>query len=129
MAALDLGRLVRMQAMVSAAQQEATGFAGGPLIRVYNSLVDEMSTILEQASGTRELRDELKRLFTYLDEPPALDQRAQLVAATEALLKIKQLAGWVQGLIDELTFEKKLKLEAEATAKLAARPRTGFSPQ
>ena len=110
---LDLGRLLRMQAMVrEAAQVEATYQAGGALTRAYLSLRSEMLLILE-APELAGLRSECERLFPLIEDPPryapalADETSARLAeAASEALIGLRRLQGWIQGLIDELTFHE-----------------------
>jgi len=121
----EVGRLLRVHAMVSAAQVEATGASGIALVRAYTGLVAEMNSVL--SAGTEGLREEFARLFTPIEEPPALNARWNAVAATEALVKLRQIGGWIQGLIDELTLEERLRLEAEARVKAENQPPTGFS--
>jgi hypothetical protein len=73
---LDLGRLLRMQAMVTqAAQVEATYQAGGALARAYLSLREEMLRILEP-DALADLREECLRLFPVIDEPPDYSHHA-----------------------------------------------------
>jgi hypothetical protein len=55
-----------------------------------------------------------------------LDLQAE---AKRASTLLGQLAGWVQGLIDEQTFEQRIAAEAEAKATLAAKPPTGFTTE
>ena len=130
---LDLGRLLRMQAMVTrAAQVEATYQAGQALVRAYLSPRDEMLKILEP-DALAELRAECQRLFPDIEDPggfsttlPRVTSARLAAAAHEAQLKLRTLQGWIQGLIDELTFEQRLRVEAEAKAAQASRPPLGF---
>jgi hypothetical protein len=123
-----------MQAMVTeAAQTEATYHAGIALVRAYMGLRNEMSLILE-GEGLESLREESDRLFPSLPEPepfkigfdPINSQAKLLAAANEALINLRQLGGWIQGLINELTLEQRMRLDAEERAKLQSRPATGF---
>jgi hypothetical protein len=122
---LDLGKLLRMQAMVTAAQVTATASAGQALVRAYMGLVAEMNLVL-QGDGLEELREEFARLFTPIEEPHVMNERLNAVGAASALVKLRQLGGWIQGLIDERTFEQRLRIEAEEKAKLAEQARTEF---
>jgi hypothetical protein len=132
---LDLGRLLRMQAMVTqAAQIEVTYQSGKALARAYLSLRDEMLRILEDESLAG-LRAECERLFPVIEDPPPFhpgmlqSTAAELSeAANEAQLGLRKLQGWIQGLIDELTLEQRLRFEAEARAAQGVRPPTGFQP-
>jgi len=121
----DLGRLLRVRAMVTAAQVEATDKAGLALVRAYTGLVAEMNLVLSE--GTEELREEFARIFTPIQEPAPLNARMMAVQATEAFVKLRQIGGWIQGLIDELTLDERLRLEAEAKVKAENQPPTGFS--
>ncbi|MBD0347929.1 MAG: hypothetical protein ICV59_02135 [Thermoleophilia bacterium] len=122
-----------MQAMVTtAAQTEATYQAGGALVRTYLRLRDEMLEILGQP-GLDQLRNEFNRLFPILEEPPgslgpsdSVPNQRLAEAAHEAQLSLRRLQGWIQGLIDELTYADRLRAEAEAKAAQAARVQTGF---
>jgi hypothetical protein len=125
-----------MQAMVTqAAQVEATYQAGGALVRAYLSLRAEMRRILAP-DALAELREEFERLFPLLEEPPPFSPGAlpQTTAARlaegahEAQLGLRRLQGWIQGLIDELTLEERLRFEAEARVAQASHPQTGFHP-
>jgi hypothetical protein len=131
---LSLGRLLRMQAMVTqVAQTEATAQAAAALVRAYNDLRGEMLLII-QPEALADLRAECERLFLELKEPapfqPAYGEPTSVAQfaryASEAHVGLQKLQGWIQGLIDELTLERRLVLEAEAKAKTAAQPPTGF---
>ena len=130
---LDLGRLLRMRAMVTAAAQtEATYQAGIALVKAYLNLRGEMLKILEPET-LGQLREECARLFPHMEFPPPysptlpLDTSAKLAdAAHQAQTNLRILQGWIQGLIDELTLEQKLRFEAEAKIAQASRPPTGF---
>jgi hypothetical protein len=123
---LDLGRLLRVQAMVTeAAQTQATMNAAVALVRAYMGLRNEVLLITE-AEDLKELRDECERLFPVLGEPPRVAHQLDTGAA-EALLNLRKLGGWIQGLINELTLEQRMRMEAEERAKLQDRPSTGFA--
>jgi len=132
---LDLGKLLRVDEMVTqAAQVEAVRDSAGALVHAYTGLRAEILTLLED-KPLRELREEFERLFQPLDEParfsPALPLESQVrlaSAAEEALMRIRLVGGWVKGLIRELTLAETMRLEAEAKARLAAKPQTGFAP-
>jgi hypothetical protein len=55
------------------------------------------------------------------------DQVRLASAAEEAQMRLRLIGGWIQGLINELTLAERMRLEAEASAKFAAKPATGFS--
>jgi len=122
---LDLGRLLRLRAMLSAAQIEPTADAGRALVRAYNNLVIEGSGVLTRASA--ELKQDYERLFPPLEEPDDhLNATRMAQGAAEASLKIRLLGGWVQGLIDELTMDQRMRMEAVEMAKVGTKPPTGF---
>jgi hypothetical protein len=131
---LDLGRLLRFREVVNqAAQTTATFESGRAVVSSYLGLRSEVQHILQE-QGLQELREEVERLFPPIDEPEPYDPFLQtdtgtaiLVAANEALLKLRMLAGWIQGLIDEQTLERRLQLEAEAKVRAEAKPPTGFA--
>jgi hypothetical protein len=131
---LDLGRLLRIHAMVmEAAQVEATYQAGEALAGAYLGLREEMQRLLEDA-GLANLRVEFDRLFPTVDTPPsyspALPESTEAklaAAATEALIGLAKLHGWIQGLIDEQTLDERMRMDAEEKAKLEGRPPTGFT--
>ena len=125
---LDLGRLLRVQAMVTeVAQTTATFRASNALVRAYLRLREEIIGALAEAEGLEELRAEAERLFPILDEASRNNQGRMEEATAAALINIRQIGGWVQGLIDEQTLERRMRMEAEERAKLAARSAPGFT--
>src|SRR5687768_10927406 len=115
--AWDLGKLLRMHGMVSRAAKMETAFqAGGALARAYLGLRDEMLLVLSGA-----LREEFERLFPEMEVPephnPVFDVHVSgtrlTEAAMEAQLHLRRLEGWIQGLIDEMTLEQRLRMDAE----------------
>lgn len=127
------GVSANLQAMVTAAAQtEATNQAGAALTLAYLRLRAEMLKILEP-EALAELRVECERLFPHLEIPPpyspapsATTSAKLSAAAHEAQINLRRLQGWIQGLIDELTLQERLRLEAEAKAAQASRPQSGF---
>ncbi len=130
---LDLGKLLRMQEMVTrAAQTEAVRDSAAALVHAYSGLRGEMLGVLAP-DELRELREEFERLFQPLEEPEPFNLRfgesshVRLAsAAEEAQMLLRMVGGWVQGLINELTLEQKIRLEAEAKARLESKLSTGF---
>src|SRR5437870_718974 len=98
---LDLGKLLRVRSMVSAAaQMEATYQAGGALVRAYRGLREEMLLVLEP-EALSSLREEFTRLFPDMEVPrPHLvaDQHRSAArlseSAAEAQLSLRRLEGW-----------------------------------
>ena len=88
------------------------------LVRAYMNLRDEMFLILDKEE-LRELWDEGVRLFPDMQEPPEFNPNFPSeifhmeTAASEAQTKIRMLGGWIQGLINELTLDRRLRMEAE----------------
>jgi hypothetical protein len=88
-------------------------------------------------SGADEVVDleaEFVDLFPILATPPSYDPALERdtipplgKAVADALLNLRVLGWWIQGLVDELTLDKRLRMEAEEKAKLAAKPPTGFA--
>jgi hypothetical protein len=132
---LDLGRLLRVDEMVTqASQTEAVRDSAAALVHAYLGLRDEVLGLLEP-EDLRELREEFERLFEPLDDPGpfremrAVEDQMRLAAvAEEALMRLRQIGGWIKGLIRELTLEDTMRLEAEAKARLASKPPIGFRP-
>jgi hypothetical protein len=76
----------------------------------------------------------LSGFFSRSTTPPpfspvlAVESQVRLAtAAEEALMRLRLVGGWVEGLIREATLEQTMRVEAEAKARLAAKPSTGFS--
>ncbi len=121
---LDIGKLLRVRGMaLNAAQIEATHNAVGALCRAYNGLCREMTFEILGEESVSGLRSEFVRLFPEIAEPQSPQGDAYRKAAIEAHLGLGRLQGWVQGLIDELTLETRLRLDAEAQAN---KPPVGF---
>ncbi len=127
---LDIGRLLRLKNMVDTAATSVEPNAGSAraLTDSYVRLREEVREMIADS----ELKHEFHRVFPgiAIQEAPnpslagglALEDDARLNAeAQRARALLGQLAGWVQGLIDEQTLEKRLQLEAEAKAR-----KTGF---
>lgn len=119
--------------VMAAAQVEAVRDSAAALVRAYTGLRSELILIVESAEST-DLVDELDRLFPPMEEPEpfnsfyGVDSHIQLATAAEdARTRLGQLGGWVQGLIDELTFQERLQLDAEARARNDAKPPMGFA--
>jgi hypothetical protein len=129
---IDLGRLLRLRGMLEAsAQIAATHEAAAALARAYMSLRNELLAILAD-HGLPDLRQECTRLFQDIPEPvigdPHPTSRLRVAsAASEAQLGLRQLQGWVQGLIDEQTLREQQRLDADARARVEHRPPTGFA--
>jgi LmbE family N-acetylglucosaminyl deacetylase len=135
-ASWNLGKLFRMHGMVSrAALMETASQAGGALARAYLGLRDEMLLSLDTEELTP-LREEFERLFPVMEVPEPHDphwdvQRSGtrlMEAAMEAQLHLRRLEGWIQGLIDEMTLEQRLRLrmDAEEKAKAERKLKPGF---
>jgi hypothetical protein len=131
---LGVGKLLRLQGMVNAAAQtEATRDSATALVRAYMRLREEIHVAVE-SDQTAELQMEFERLFPPLEEPgsfsPALavESHTRLAAAAEeGRIHLSQLGGWIQGLIEERTLQERMRLDAEARAREAAKPKPGFT--
>jgi hypothetical protein len=132
-ASLGVGKLLRLQGMVTAAAStEAARDSAAALVHAYNGLQDELRASLE-SDETMDLAEEFDRLFPPLAEPGefspvlAVESHARLAAAAEeGRTRLVQMGGWIQGLIEEITLQERMRLEAEAKAREQAKPRTGF---
>jgi hypothetical protein len=118
MATDQLGKLLRLRAMVTATQLAHVSRA---VIGAYTTLLEELT---DAVSDEPTLVAELERVFKPLPNP-ATGYGPQV---EEAGLKLRMLAGWIQGLIDEATLEHRLRMEAEEKAKLEAKLKPGFNP-
>lgn len=132
-ARFELGKLLRMRNMVTAAAQvEATHDSARALVRAYLGLRDEMLVVLEGES-LDDLREEFERLFSPIEEPREVNVAihhtitAAAALAAEAQVGLRRMEGWIQGLIDEQTLEQRLRMEAEEKAKLESKRPTGFA--
>src|SRR5262249_39330113 len=116
----------------AAAQTQAGRDSAAALVRAYMGMRTELIDSLE-SDQTMELSEEFQRLFPPLDEPesfsPAVsdesDARLRAVAE-EGRTRLAQLSGWIQGFIDEVTFQQRMRFEGEAMAREQAKPGTGF---
>ena len=86
-----------------------------------------------KTAGLDELHSEAFRLFQPLESPAPFRQQWAVVdqvrlasTAEEALIRLRLLGGWIKGLIRELTLEQTMRLEAEAKARVAAKPLNGI---
>jgi hypothetical protein len=134
MAQLELGRLLRVKAMIDASVDESNpGDSVHASAEAYVRLHAEISGMVDDT----ELHDEFDRLFP--DEVLPLDHAEELGmslspqgavrAGSEgrrAQTHLRQLAGWVQGLIEEQLLERRIVAEAEANAKEQAK-QVGFT--
>jgi hypothetical protein len=122
------GNLLRMHSMVTGvAEVEATSAAAVSLVSTYLRLRGEVLLNL-QGEAFEELREEFERLFAPIKPPrsvnaffdPERNDSELSAAAHDAQLRLRQLGGWIHGLIDELTFQRRLRVEAEAKAMVQA---------
>lgn len=123
---LDLGKLLRLRAMVTAAQVAVSPSVATALVKSHNVLVGEMQLALQEASQT-DLEAEFSRLFPLLPGPTGSRDDYRFEAASAAALSLAQMGGWIQGLIEEATFDQRMRVEAEERAKMATKPATGFA--
>jgi len=134
MAELDLGELLRLRGMLeSAATGPADGDGAPALTESYTRLRGLVRDYVE-AHGLN--IDEFDPAFPEIDlvEFPehqhprdfAARTMAHTPQAKRAQALLGQLAGWVSGLIDELTLDKRLRLEAEERVKQERRQPPGF---
>jgi hypothetical protein len=132
---MEIGWLLRVKNMIDAARGSIAPSAASAraLTESYGQLRIE---VLGLVSGTDE-EEEFDRIFPDIptaDVPnmrlagnSGKQQHANLESeALRATALLAQLAGWVEGLIDEQLLERRIHAEAEAKARLEAKPRTGF---
>lgn len=112
----------------AAAATTVTRDAAHALHESYRRLRDQVSGLLaadearlaEFTAAFPELSPNLPQASAAGGGPHA----AMVVASTRtamaehAALLLRQLGGWLEGLVQEATFEQRMRLEAEATAKL-----------
>lgn len=122
----DLGQLLRLQGMIESAATsvEPEGSSAPALTQAYarlrvqvRNLIGESDPSLAEFDGAfpeievvelQILRDPADTMLHTMQHKPH---------ATRAQVLLAQLAGWVSGLINDLTFEQRLRIDAEARAK------------
>jgi hypothetical protein len=71
-----------------------------------------------------------ERVFPPLEEPDDhLNARRSAQGAAKSSAGIRLLGGWVLGLIDELTMDQWMRMQAEDTAKIGTKAPTAFRGQ
>jgi hypothetical protein len=124
---IHFSKLLRLRGMLNAAQIDATPRAGTALVNACNALKSEIVLTFADP-GLSALREEFERLFPPVGMPQNthLDS-AMLTAANSALVQLRTMSGWIEGLIDEASFDARLRAEAEAKVRQQAKQPTGFS--
>ena len=126
---LDLGRLLRLKGTVESAVSgvEIDWMAAPGLTESYNRILDEVRGLVEGTSLAEEL-ERFPEIENYRERGPSPRAVAEGgSAAKRAASMLGQLAGWLDGLIQEQTLDQRLKYEAEERVKLERRKRPGFS--
>ena len=108
---------------------EADGASAPALTESYMRLREQVGNVL-----AGDLSDEFNATFPSIDlvQPPTSPQPHATAAwrvtaepaARRARALLGQLAGWIDGLIEEQTLERRIRMEAE---ELAKRQRPGFT--
>lgn len=134
---LDLGELLRLRGMIESAASsvEADG-NGAPALTESYSRLRGLTRDYVEAYGLN--IDEFDPAFPEVEvvEYPEHEHPRRLAArdrtyaprAKQAQALLGQLGGWVSGLIEELTLEQRMRLEAEERVKQERRQPPGFTP-
>jgi hypothetical protein len=134
MAEFDLGRLLRLQEAINASTDtEASGKAAPALSESYMRLRGQAAELVAET----QLADEFAATFPEIEvvQGPSGRDPAQAAAfsisaapqAENALALLRQLGGWVAGIVREMTLEQQMRIEAQEKAKLAAKQPPGFA--
>jgi hypothetical protein len=110
---VDVGTLLRLKGVLEATA-EPTGRPGQGEAESYPRVRARVAALVDDS-----LLEELGSLFP---EQLSTAGRPWLAQGEEAIVLMKQLAGWLGGLIEEAVLERRIRVEAEEKAK-----RTGFS--
>lgn len=113
---MDVGTLFRLKGVVEAAAQQPTGNLSEAHIFSYRRVRTEVRMAIDPPHG-----DEFDRLFP--EDAAAWDGGGPYgSAATEAIVLMNQMAGWLDGIIQAAVLDQRIRVEAEEKAK-----RTGFA--
>lgn len=131
--AFDLGHLLRLRETIRSAAGDGTadGIAAPGLTASYMRLRAEVVVLVADSP----LAEEFSRTFPDVDiievkAGPAAAQRLALSAAhsaQEAQGLLRQLAGWIEGLVAEQTLQERIRAEAVERVRLDTKPATGFA--
>jgi hypothetical protein len=130
----DLATLLRLKGVLDAAVQMPPDDSAAPaLTDSYTRLRGHVRDLVISSASVS--KDEFDALFPELPTvtlPRRLDMIVEQAPKLEAYAKhasllLRQLGGWVDGLIATLTFTQRLDAEARAIAELSARPPTALS--
>lgn len=121
-----VGPLLRLKALADAAAATQPSFtSSSALVQSYERLRDQVREFL--ADDTERLR-EFENAFRPIgaasssaERGPARQAQATTTSAAraeQAALLLRQIGGWLDGLVQELTYDERIRLEAEEVAKL-----------
>jgi uncharacterized protein with von Willebrand factor type A (vWA) domain len=120
--ALDMGQLLRLRGMIEGASTsvEATGDGAAALTESYARLRSRVRAVMEDSTGDL---DEFDAAFPEIEvvaiadreHPREMAMRGMKYApqAKRAQALLKQLAGWVTGLIQELEYEQRSRYDSD----------------
>jgi hypothetical protein len=116
----------------AAATLEPDDGAAAGLTESYNRLRQQALAVVDSAGLPL---DEFESLFPVIEVermPTSLDAAAWQSAKFESAAKranllLRQMAGWFDGVVQTLTLERRLELEAKERVAREAKPPTGFS--
>src|SRR4051794_39120968 len=111
---MDVQQLLRLKGMVEASVEPGPGHASEAQAQAYLRVRGLVRETLEGGAG-----DEFDKLFPETFSTTGRPWRYQ---SDEAVVLMRQLAGWLSGLIEGELLERRIRAEAEERAR-----RTGFA--
>jgi hypothetical protein len=134
---LELGPLLRLKAMTdeAASSLEPESASAPAFTEAYNRLRAAVRELVDKTPIEGEFLNffpEIEQVSVSLSQHPREAVREMVrfeSAAKQARLLLGQLAGWVDGLIQEQTLERRLRLEAEERVKQERKQAPGFRPE
>lgn len=127
----NVEQVVRLKSAIEAAcktvqndQSEQIALAQEPLERSYRTLRTQVRDAVDS-----ELHEEFDALFP--ENPPDIINRSQgrlglmMARALQAKALLETMAGWLGGIVDSATEERRLRIEAEEYAKERVRQERG----
>lgn len=135
MAEFDLGRLLRLQEAINAAADsvEPTGHSAPALTESYMRLRGQVAELVAETDLAQEF-DETFPEIDVADLPTSSDPGDSAILnltakprAQQAAALLRQLGGWIGGIVRTMTLEQQMRIEAEAKAKEAAKQPPGFA--
>jgi hypothetical protein len=137
MAEFDLGQLLRLEEAIKAAAGTDTEPDGASAVALTESYMRLRGQVLKFVKGS-DLEAEFESTFPEIkitERPPSDPFEVQAAIqegkfpARQAQSLLAQLAGWIGGIVREMTLEQQMRLDAEARAKQAAKQPPGFTAE